>query len=127
MRKGDGTALAATVRTSNASHRSLFTRAVHSRIYLRGKAIYSRGRFAIVFLAVDTQDCCCSGATTSPRARLTAFAGVSTLKCAIGGRANPCYGPSTHIVYRCKSRDTRVARLLQLARAEQSTWRAKNS
>lgn len=93
MREGDGTALAATVRTSNASYRSLFTHSVHGRIYLRGKAIYSRGRFVIVFLAIDAQGDCCSGATASTRHQLIAFAGVSTRKCAIGGLADP---PTAH-------------------------------
>jgi len=116
--EGDGTAFVATVRTSNASYQAVFSRATQSRIYLRSKAISSRGRFVIAFWGIDAQGDCCSGATTPPVLQLMAFAGVSTLKRAVSGRGDPRYGPSTHIAYRCDSQDTRVARLLQLVRAK---------
>src|SRR4030081_1321658 len=103
--EGDGTAFVATVRTSNASYRGPFFGAEHSRIYLRSKAICTRGRFVIAFWFVDTQCDCCSGATASPVPELMAFAGVSTRKRTIGGCRDPRYGPSTHPVYVYESQD----------------------
>src|SRR6266550_1240159 len=116
--EGDGAAFVATVRTSNASCRAVFSRPMHSRIYLRSKAIYIRGRFVLTFWVIDTRGDCCSGATTSPVPELMAFAGVSTRKRMIGGCGDPHYGPSTHTVYGYESQDTRVARLLQLVRGK---------
>src|SRR6266550_2063393 len=78
--EGDGAAFVATVRTSNASYRAVFSRPMHSRIYLRSKAIYIRGRFVLPFWVIDTRGDCCSGATTSPVPELMAFAGVTSRK-----------------------------------------------
>jgi len=121
--EADGSALVATVRTSNASHQAVFSRATHTRIYLRSKAICSRVRFVIAFWVIDAQGDCCSRATTPRVPQLMAFAGVSTRKRAIVGRGDPRYGPSTHIAYRCDLQDTRVARLLQLVRAKSTALR----